>query len=329
RLFRETAPDEHSYPYSYLWPLSQTLGVSNEMAALPEADPQYLFDVLSITGSIEFYFDAERQPPAYSSYIPPPWGHANDRFYDDNAWIGLELLRAYELTGYELARERAGQIFDYLVSGWDTSETGPNPGGVYWVEAWWSRDRNTVSTGPAAKLGLLLAELEEDPARKRYLLTWSKSMYDWVDVNLRGPEGLYWDHVGEDGTIDQSIFTYNQGPMLGASLLLYRATGNERYLARAEEIGQAVIARWDLDGLLAQPTAFNTLLFHDLLLLNDIRPDQRYIDLLVNYSDRIWLIQRNPATHLVTTSSPTTLLDQSAAARIYAMLAGYGADARS
>ncbi len=326
RLFRETAPHEHAYPYSYLWPLSQTLGVSNEMAALPDADPQYLFDVLSILGSVEFYFDDERQPPAYSSYIPPPWGHANDRFYDDNAWIGLELLHAYELTGYELARERAGQIFDYLVSGWDPGEASPNPGGVLWVEAWWSKDRNTVSTAPAAKLGLLLAEQEDDPARKRYLMTWSKTMYDWVDTNLRGSDGLYWDHVGEDGSIDQSVYTYNQGPMLGASLLLYRATGNERYLDRAEAIGQAAIARWNLDGLLAQPTSFNALFFKDLLLLNDIRPDQAYIDMLVNYSDRIWLTQRNPTTNLVLTSSPTRLLDQSSAARIYAMLAGYGAE---
>jgi hypothetical protein len=323
RLFREEWPDEHSYPYSYLWPLSQTLGLSNDMASLPDAHPQYTFDVLSITAAIELYFDDQKQPPAYSSYIPPPWGHANDRFYDDNAWIGLELLRAYEVTGYELARERAGLIFDYLVSGWDTNEDNPNPGGVRWVEAWWNDDRNTVSTAPAAKLGLLLAEQEADPDRRRYLLNWSKRMYDWVEMNMKSPEGLFWDRVTEDGTIDEVIFTYNQGAMLSASLLLYRATGNERYLDRAEQIGQAALTRWNIDGLLAQPAAFNALLFTDLLVLNDIRPDQRYLDLLVDYSDRIWLTQRNPTTNLVTTSYPTTLLDQSAAARIFAMIAGY------
>lgn len=324
RLFRETAPHEHWFPYSYLWPLSQTLGVSSEMAALPDADPQHMFDVLSVAGAIELYFDDDREPPAYSSYIPPPYGHENDRFYDDNAWIGLELLRAYELTGYELARERAGQIFDYLVSGWDTDEERPNAGGIFWVEAERNRDRNTVSTAPAAKLGLLLAEQEVDPTRRRYYLEWSKRMYDWVDSNLRDPNGLYWDHVTEDGTIDESIFTYNQGSMLGTSLLLYRATGDERYLDRAEQIGQAVVERWDIDGLLAQPIAFNAILFHELLLLNDQRPDQAYLDLIVGYADRIWSGNRDPDTDLVTTSRPTTLLDQSAAARIFAMLAGYG-----
>lgn len=324
RLFRETAPHQHAYPYSYLWPLSQTLGISNDMALLPDTNPQYVFDVLSITGAIELYYDDQKQPPAYSSYIPPPSGHANDRFYDDNAWIGLELLRAYEVTGYELARVRAGQVFDYLVSGWDTKEDSPNPGGIFWVEAWWNRDRNTVSTAPAAKLGLLLAEQEEDPDRRRYLLNWSKTMYDWVEVNMQGPDGLYMDRVMEDGTIDGVVFTYNQGAMLSSSLLLYRVTGNERYLDRAESIGQAALARWDIDGLLAQPAAFNALLFTDLLRLNDVRPDQRYLDLLVEYSDRIWLIQRNPATNLVTTSAPTTLLDQSSATRIFAMIAGYG-----
>lgn len=324
RLFREQSPNQHPFPYSYLWPLSQTLGVSNTMAGLPDANPQYLFDVLSVTGAIELYFDDERQPPAFSSYIPPPNGHENDRFYDDNAWIGLELMRAYEATGYQLALERAGQIFDYLVSGWDTDPTHPMPGGIFWVESARNRDRNTVSTAPAAQLGLLLAEQEQDPARKHELLTWSKRMYDWVDRNLRGPDGLYWDHVGEDGTIDASVYTYNQGAMLGATLLMYRATGDEQYLDRAGEIGQAVITRWDVEGLLAQPVAFNAILFRELLQLNDARPDARYLDLIVNYANRIWTDRRDSSTNLVTTSSPTNLLDQSAAARIYAMLAGYG-----
>ncbi|MDQ3549746.1 MAG: glycoside hydrolase family 76 protein [Chloroflexota bacterium] len=324
RLFRETAPHEHWFPYSYLWPLSQTLGVSNEMAAQPDADPQHLFDVLSVVGAIERYFDADRELPAYSSYIPPPYGHENDRFYDDNAWIGLELVRAYELTGYELALVRAGQIFDYLVSGWDASEDRPNSGGVFWVESQRNRDRNTVSTAPAAKLGLLLAAQEDDPLRRRYYLDWSKRMYDWVDANLRSLDGLYWDHVSEDGTIDETIFTYNQGAMLGTSLLLHRATGDERYLDRAEQIGQAALARWDSDGLLAQPIAFNAILFGDLLELDAERPDPAYVELIVTYADRIWAGHRDAATGLVTINSPTSLLDQSAAARIYAMLAGYG-----
>jgi hypothetical protein len=325
RLFRENAPYENGYPYSYLWPLSQTLGLSNEMAVLPDADPQHLFDVLSAVGAIEFYFDDWREPPAYSSYIPPPYGHENDRFYDDNAWIGLELMRAWELTGYELALERAGQVFDYLVSGWDTADDGPHPGGVFWIESLRNRDRNTVSTAPAAKLGLLLAAQEDDPARRRYYQQWSKRMYDWVDENLRDSTGLYWDHVGEDGAIDESIFTYNQGAMLGATLLLYQETGDVGYLDRAEKIGQAALERWDLDGLLAQPVAFNAILFQDLLLLNEQFPDPRYLDLLVSYADRLWSGYRDPATGLFTFSNPTNLIDQSAAARIYAMLAGYGA----
>ncbi|HEX5165854.1 MAG TPA: glycoside hydrolase family 76 protein [Thermomicrobiales bacterium] len=324
RLFRETAPYDTGYPYAYLWPLSQTLGVATEMAALPEADPQYTFDALSVASAIESYFDDDRQPPAYSSYIPPPYGHANDRFYDDNAWIGIELMRAYDVTGYELAIERAGQIFDYLVSGWDASESGPTSGGVYWVEASWSQHRNTVSTAPAAMLGLLLAAQEDDAGRRHYELEWSKRMYDWVDATLRDPGGLYWDHIDENGVIDEAIYTYNQGAMLGASLLLYQATNDERYLDRADEIGRAVIRRWDVDGLLAQPIAFNAILLANLLTLNDARPNQAYIDLFVAYADRLWDEQRDPDTNLVTASVPADLLNQSAAARIYAMLAGYG-----
>jgi hypothetical protein len=324
RLFRETAPYDTGYPYAYLWPLSQTLSVATEMADLPDADPQYTFDALSVASAIEAYFDDDRQPPAYSSYIPPPSGHANDRFYDDNAWIGIELMHAYDVTGYELAIERAGQIFDFLVSGWDASESGPTAGGVYWVEASWSRHRNTVSTAPAAMLGLLLAAKEEDPSRRHYYLEWSKQMFDWVDSTLRDPSGLYRDHIDENGIIDEAIYTYNQGAMLGASLLLYQATGNDQYLERAGQIGQAVVERWSVDGLLVQPIAFNAILLTNLLQLNSVRPNQTYIDLFLAYSDRIWNEQRDPETDLVTASVPTDLLNQSAAASIYAMLAGYG-----
>lgn len=325
-LFREAVPfaDGDGNPYSYVWPLSQTLAASNQMALLPDADPFHLDHPLFLTRSMDRYLDLNLETPAYAAYFPPPHGNEHDHFFDDNAWIGLEMLRVYDLTGNEIAFERASQIFDFIVSGWDSDASRPSPGGVFWVDSMWNMHRNTVSNAPSAKLGLLLAEREHNPDRRQYYLDWSKQMYDWVDASLREEGGLYWDHLDVDGTIDETIYTYNQGTMLGATLLLYGATGDERYLERAEEISLAVIDRWDSDGLLAQPIAFNAILFHNLLIMNDQRPNPAYLNLMLTYADQIWLSHRDPDTGLVTTSSPTQLLDQSGAARIYAMLAGYG-----
>jgi hypothetical protein len=322
-LFRETYPDGSSWPYSYAWPLAQTLASANDLASLPFSPYQRRLDVLAVVQATEQYFDAGLEVPAYASYVLPPLGHESDRYYDDNVWLGLELLRAYRLTGHLPALERAGQVFDYLVSGWATDPLQPHAGGVYWKDTPDNRDRNTVSTAPAAKLGLRLAELERDPARKAYYLEWSLRMYEWVAANMQDADGLYWDHIRADGSFDTALFPYNQGAMIGASVLLHRATGDEAYLDRAERTASAALARWPTEQLLGQDIAFNALFFRNLLLLNAVRPDQAYLDALTAYADTIWSGYSDPQTGLHTTSQPLTLLDQAAATRLYALLAGY------
>ena len=53
------------------------------------------------------------------------------------------------MSGDQASLHRAEQIFDLVVSGWDTDSTHPDPGGVFWTQATWSHDRNIVdSAGP-------------------------------------------------------------------------------------------------------------------------------------------------------------------------------------
>jgi predicted alpha-1,6-mannanase (GH76 family) len=119
------------------------------------------------------------------------------------AWTGLALVQAYRLSGDAAALARARQLFDFSVSGWDNDPTHADPGGV-----WWSQQmpnprfihRNTVSTASSAELGLQL--YEAGGRTERYYLDWATRMYTWVDAYLRGPNGLYDDHVDLAGVVD-------------------------------------------------------------------------------------------------------------------------------
>ena len=77
------------------------------------------------------------------------------------------------------------------------------------------------STGGAAKLA---AHIFDMTGRTDLVtLAWAKQMYDWVRTNLLSPEnGLYWDKfLVPDGSIDETQWIYNQGIMIGASVLLH------------------------------------------------------------------------------------------------------------
>ena len=63
---------------------------------------------------------------AYGTYIGPN----DERYYDDNVWIGIEMANLYELTGNEVYLQHANTVWNFILEGID-DVTG---GGVYWKE---------------------------------------------------------------------------------------------------------------------------------------------------------------------------------------------------
>lgn len=283
----------------------------------------YADDVQARLEGLEHYWNPSKSPPGYDSYVRPPYGGGGDIFYDDNEWIGLELVQLYRMTGNERALERARRVFDLVVHGWDDDPSHPRPGGVFWTQASWSDDRNTVSNAPGAELGLQLYQLTEDEELKEYYLGWARRMYEWVNEHLRAPNGLYWDHVNMDGTITKWIFTYNQGTMLGANVLLYEITGEKPYLDEAERIADRALEYFGREGLFEEDMAFAAIFFKNLLLLQNVDSDPRYRRAMQAYADAIWNRARDPETNLIRrdSDSPTHLLQQSAFVQINAALA--------
>jgi hypothetical protein len=318
-LLLEEYPNHQQNPYSYIWPYSQAvIGVEN-LAGIPGRAREYESEVRRRLAAYETYWNAGTSPPGYDSYVRRPLGQGGDKFYDDNEWIGLNLIQYYKRTGDKTALSRAREIFRLVVHGWDTDPAHPCPGGVFWTQATWSNDRNTVSNGPGAELGLHLYLLTRD----RYYLSWSKRMYDWTNDCLLAPNGLYWDHIDLAGTIEKTQWSYNQGVMLGASTLLFKATGERRYLERAKSIASAALAFYGAeDRLWRQPARFNSIFFKNLLILDSVAPNPAYRRAMQEYADRAYREARDPETglyHFV--PGPVQLLEQSAAVQINALLA--------
>lgn len=323
-LFLEEYPREGGNPYSYAWPFSQAMAATVDLYGARGRTSEFEDDVEDRLEALELYWHGEREPPGYDSYVRPPLGGGGDKFYDDNLWLGLEFVRLYRLFGDEALLSRARQIFELTVYGWADDPSLPCPGGVYWTEADWNDDRNTVSTAPGAKLGLHLYELSDDPDRREYYLEWATRMYEWVEECLRAPNGLYWDNIDLDGNIWEAQFSYNQGTMIGASALLYRNTGDERYLERANEIAETALEHYGSGGRFHdQDIDFNAIFFSNLLLLSDLDNDPRYVRAMREYADESWERYVDPDTGLIEfdRDEPTTLLEQSAIVRIYASLA--------
>jgi hypothetical protein len=319
-FYLEEYPRTGGNPWSYVWPFSQAMIATQDMAGLPDGK-RYRDDVADRYTALEAYWNAETDPPGYDSYLRPPAGQGGDKFYDDNEWNALGFIQRHYMTpgGDAAALRRAAEIFDLLVFGWDTDPSHPCPGGVFWTQATWSNDRNTVSNAPGAEVGLHLHLATKDD----YYLDWSIRMYEWVRTNMLAPNGLYWDHVDLAGNIEKTQWSYNQGTMIGAGVLLHRVTGQRKYLDQARDTAaKALVFLAEDERYFDQPARFHAILFANLLQLSAVKPDPSYRTAMEWYADQSHARFRDHATGLYrfTGEDPVTLLEQSGMVRIEAML---------
>jgi hypothetical protein len=292
---------------AYLWPFSQALAATIAVSALPDATEAERSAPTQLFKGLERY----RKRTVYSS---KPGG---DVYVDDNEWIAFDLLDWYGVTGDKRAAVRAQKLLGLAFSAWGGQVAGPCSGGVYWTERPPNRDRNTVTTGAGA---LLSIRLVGTPGTHTALPWWNKRMLDWLDHCLRRGDNAYADHVRVDGVIDQSVWSYNQGLVLGAKALLSR-TGDPYALVDAQCIARAslrFLSPWSLD---AEPPEFVAVLARNLLLLGDIDGDPRWRGAVQAYADAAWEQGRDPRTGLFHVGSPPSLIQQAAFVQIYALLA--------
>ncbi|MDF2535007.1 MAG: hypothetical protein K0R18_1166 [Bacillales bacterium] len=201
------------------------------------------------TGGLEWYRSKNRQDNqlVYTSDN----GNEEIPFYDDNVWILLGMLEAYSMTEDEALLDSAKKIQDYIYTGWESTDIGASDaGGLLWrefpkdefgnyvfSEKVPSVDRNTCINGPAAMSSAILYKITGDDL----YLDWAKKIYKWTFDNLRTTDGLglFNDNIRlfPDGRkqLITTTYTYNQGTMISAGVLLYEITQEEHYLKEAKQ----------------------------------------------------------------------------------------------
>jgi hypothetical protein len=305
-------PATKQYPDAKAWPISQALSATIAVARMPGVHTD-------AAGQSALGFQ-QLAPLRQGSLYAAASG--SDFFYDDNEWIAQDLLDWNGLHREPNAVATAEAIFQGVVRAWDGDAATPCAGGVYWTTAAGNSDRNTVSTANGAVVGLRLYALTHRPV----FLYWSRRMLDWVNDCMLAPNGLYWDHVAADGSVDRREWSYNQGSPIAAYLLLYETTGDRSALARAEQLADGTLSafagRW-----LSEPPEFAAIFFQHVLELAAVDRRTQYVTATQAYADAAWSTLRDPQTGLLSTG----LLGQAAFVQLYAHLAltGIGAAASS
>lgn len=259
-----------------LWPLGEVLAAAAAMLPL---------DVIDRHTTVEPLLRGLERYRAGHGYGPFPGDRT--RYFDDNAWIALDLLQLGLLIGDSSYEHQAAELFEFIGDG------EGDDGGVLWVEG--QASRNTCSTGPAAQVALRLFAATRE---SRYL-DFARRQLDFLRQRLRGKDGLYADHVRADGSVEPTVWSYNQGTPIGAMVLMSRITGEREWLQLASETAHAAMRWFEIDDRLwRSPPVFNAVYFRNLLALVAASADASLLEPLDRYLDRVWREARHRRTGL-------------------------------
>ncbi len=171
------------------------------------------------------------------------WGNA---YFDDMAWFALALLRARAVTG-----RRWGSSVELLTGRITDAWSDRAGGGIPWRRG--DEFRNTPANGPAA---ILLARIGN--------LVRAEQTVEWIDARLLLPgTGLIADGWRPGDVVEDAVYSYGQGVVLGAELELIRRTGRDP--GRLHRLVAAVDTHLAPGGVLAGHGGGNGGLFTGIL----------------------------------------------------------------
>jgi len=303
-LYYETTESvQKDNPHSWLWPLCALVQAANEAETLLPGTT-YMEPVVK---AIDQYY-SQKIPPAYQDYVTSE--RISSRFYDDNQWIAIAYMDAYNRKSNPKYLKASKEIYDFMITGLDTIAGG----GFYWKEGELN-SKNTCSNGPGILVALQLYKITND---KQYLKT-ALAVYKWTNKNLQAPNGLFYDAIKIPSLkIDKTLYTYNAGSMLQANALLYTITQDKMYLSEAQRIAKAAKAHFFKNNRLPPNYWFNAVMLRGYQELYNLDKNKEWIDFFIQDANSIWL-ERDANNFLK--GGQHKLIDQAGMMEIYARLA--------
>ncbi|MCL2512959.1 MAG: glycoside hydrolase family 76 protein [Oscillospiraceae bacterium] len=352
------------YPYSFrtasCWEYIGLLSLVCKLAAIDETYLAMADDVLEgLRHYRREYKDGSFAGYAVNRKLFKNAPATEDIAYDDNMWLGRDIISLYELTGEGKYFDMAAEIADWLI---ENAYVGLPPalfeekglpvkdepvGGFYWS---YNKDAlHTCSNGPAAQF---LAALYRAGGGQEYL-DHAKASYNFL-YYLENSDGVFHDlmrfekDAGNNITAisgyDAATYSYNSGSPITAAIELYRITEEERYLLDAEHWAASADAYYartsDMEGVRQYPPG-NAKVWFNLVLLNGYAAFAPYSDGAAAYIENMrgsinyaydnyrstgfWGVNENILPTDWVKGFPEegyrpVALDVSAAAEIYAML---------
>lgn len=298
-----------------VWPLSQAIGAAMSLSDLEGADLEVGpgHDVVADVAGLLAGLERHRRGEAYLAYP-----HERHRYYDDNAWLGLDFVQWHAQRGDGRALDAARRIFAFLAHG------EHREGGVHWCEGR-RQPRNTCATAPAMQLALRLHAVTGDAA----LVGFASRCDAFLRDRLESPGGLMWDHVDASGQVETTVWAYNQGTAANARVLLGAATGDPHHAQRAAALTDATLDHFEADdGWWRQPAVFNAVCMRNLLsaaALSDRIDGPRVRATVAAYLDRVWAEARDEDSGLFVGGGlgryDEGCIDQAALSQLYAVAA--------
>jgi hypothetical protein len=224
--------------FSFVWPAGFQL---RALTAAAKVDlPRFGPALIAFADALGKYWRTKDGVGGYMVLTTP-----SGRFYDDNAWLLIGLIEAYEVTGQKRFLDRAKEIIPLMLQA--EKET---PGGGIRQEEGKGNGAFTCTTAPAAVGALKLYRITRD---KTYL-EMAERWYAWLvspEVGVRDArEGLYHqgaEFVNGKWEVKRGYRAYQSAlPLQAAVLLSQIKTGPDRarYLAEAQRLADACVGHW-------------------------------------------------------------------------------------
>ncbi|KAF1976124.1 Six-hairpin glycosidase [Bimuria novae-zelandiae CBS 107.79] len=248
-------------------------------------------------------------PPQYLKQHGKPLRQNFTGFLNsDEGWWALGWIAAYDLTNNQEYLSQAQAIFKDMYSVFGKTNCSKNDDGIGGI--WWDKNHTYVNAianelffSTAASLANRVPPSYWTPPYlgiAKQQLAWFQGS-GMIGANFTINDGLDQQTCRNNGG---TIWTYNQGVILGGLVELSKATGDTSYIDTAHKIAEAAIATLAPSGILKDPceptgtcgadgSQFKGILVRNMLILHKVNPKDVYRDFFRRNAKSIWENDRN------------------------------------